>query len=83
MPAASCAKDFSKDCFLFSKKSTCWLSGMDPLGAAPTVVDGVTLPRWSASTPPKLEPADPLNGKPSPFPVDETINGKVAIWYVP
>jgi len=45
------------------------------------VVDIETLTRWSDTSVPNYDViVDNPNFKPSPFPVDETINKKVILW---
>lgn len=61
-------------------------SAMDPLGSPPDVVDIAVLKRWHQIAP--REPAPPPDGRPSgdyihektPFPINEELNRKIALW---
>lgn len=61
-------------------------SAMDPLGSPPDVVDIAVLKRWQQIAP--REPAPPADGRPAgdyvhektPFPINEELNRKIALW---
>ncbi|KAJ7321783.1 Ganglioside-induced differentiation-associated protein 2 [Desmophyllum pertusum] len=57
---------------------------MDPLGVTATIVDALSLPRWSSIPVPAYEnpamPESDTSRTQTPFPVRQDLNAKVALW---